>query len=275
MANPVDITKRLKKFSANLGVDIIGIADLEKVPEYFPPRSPQDVMKGAKYAIIYGQKMLWGSIETSNLRIATAHTMAMYNNFYLLSEQIGSWLESYGYKAAILNHYLPFELSVETKGLSGDLSLKHLAMAAGLGTLGKSKLVLTKKFGPRVRFAAVLTTGELVPDQPEGSAKDFCKNCNACIKHCPQQAIKEDGTVDVFKCLDKTRKYGLLYFNRYVKKFLDVPAEELRKSIKEALKDPFWWNLYQELETGIYYGCFECLTHCPAGEDYKIFKGSS
>jgi epoxyqueuosine reductase len=221
MDKAAEMTVRVKEYALGLGVDLVGIADLEKIPKYYPPRSPQDVMPGAKYAVVYAQKMLWGSIENPNLRIATMHTTAMYDNFYHLSQQIGAWLESYGYRAAVFNHYLPLEMSKERKGMSGDLSLKHLAIAAGLGTMGKSRLVLTKKYGPRVRFAAVLTDGEVVPDHQVNAGMELCEKCHECVKSCPVQAIKEDGTVEVFTCLPKSRLFGLLHFKRYVKEILD------------------------------------------------------
>ncbi len=278
MSKIEEITKNLKDYAYSLsGVDLVGIADVKNIPEYYPPRSPEDVLEGARYVVIYAQKMLWGSIENKNLRIATLHTSAMYDSFFILSEQIGSWLESRGYRAATFNHYLPLEMSKETRGMSGDLSLKHIAIAAGLGRMGKSRLILTEKYGPRVRFGAVLTDGELISDEPKYGQPEICNHCNACITHCPVNAIKEDGIVDTWSCLPKSRLYGLLHFNRYIKKiinegFLEMSNEDKKETIIKILKDPFWWNCYQELESGIFYGCFECLTNCPAGEDFKKFK---
>ncbi|NIM69365.1 MAG: hypothetical protein GTO48_02660, partial [Xanthomonadales bacterium] len=46
----------------------------------------------------------------------------------------------------------------------GIVSLRVAGVAAGLGELGHSKLLLTPQFGPRQRVFVVLTDAELEPD---------------------------------------------------------------------------------------------------------------
>jgi ferredoxin len=65
----------------------------------------------------------------------------------------------------------------------GDMSLRVIGCAAGLGELGHSKLFLTPRFGPRQRMFAVLTDAQLVPDPMlEGH---ICDDCGACVRSCP------------------------------------------------------------------------------------------
>jgi epoxyqueuosine reductase len=69
----------------------------------------------------------------------------------------------------------------------GDLSLRVVGCAAGLGELGLSKLFLTPQFGPRQRMFAVLTDAPLEPDPLfTGSV---CDNCGSCARACPAGAI--------------------------------------------------------------------------------------
>ena len=72
----------------------------------------------------------------------------------------------------------------------GALSLRHCAVAAGLGQFGWHSIVLTPEFGPRNRFGAVLTTLKLKPD-PMMSGKRLCdfEHCHVCEKVCPTGAI--------------------------------------------------------------------------------------
>jgi reductive dehalogenase len=65
-----------------------------------------------------------------------------------------------------------------------------LALAAGLGEAGRHGLLITEKFGPRVRLSKVFTDLPLAHDdyRPFG-ATEFCSTCRKCARRCPSQAI--------------------------------------------------------------------------------------
>ncbi|MBW2084257.1 MAG: reductive dehalogenase [Deltaproteobacteria bacterium] len=65
-----------------------------------------------------------------------------------------------------------------------------LAIAAGLGELGRNGLLITPKFGPRVRICKVFTDLPLAHDtyRPFGVAR-FCETCKKCARNCPSRAI--------------------------------------------------------------------------------------
>lgn len=68
--------------------------------------------------------------------------------------------------------------------------LVPLAVAAGLGELGRIGLLITPKLGPRVRIAAVTTNAPLVPDAPiDFGAAAFCDLCEKCADACPSGSI--------------------------------------------------------------------------------------
>jgi len=69
--------------------------------------------------------------------------------------------------------------------------LKDAAVKAGLGILGKSNLLATPQYGPRVRLTAIFTDAEIEPDKE--LSEDLCSNCNLCIKACPTGALSENG----------------------------------------------------------------------------------
>ena len=72
----------------------------------------------------------------------------------------------------------------------GLLSFKHAAEYAGLGRIGRSALLLTEEFGPRVRLAVLLTDAPLLSTRRE--APDWCADCEgACIRSCPASALAE------------------------------------------------------------------------------------
>ena len=85
------------------------------------------------------------------------------------------------------------ELGLREKGISQ----KVLAYLAGLGWIGRSSLLVTPDFGPRVRIGTIFTrddigaTGHPLPAD--------CGECMACSKACPASAISRNG-YDVVKC---------------------------------------------------------------------------
>ncbi len=79
---------------------------------------------------------------------------------------------------------------VDARFQRGILSFKHAAEYAGLGRIGRSSLLLTKEFGPRVRLACLLTDAPL--PSTRRAIPDACADCaGSCISRCPAGALAE------------------------------------------------------------------------------------
>ena len=77
---------------------------------------------------------------------------------------------------------------------SGMLFVPH-AVAAGMGRLGRSGLLLTDEYGPCVRLAAVTTDLEMEPDEPRSpEMHPTCTLCVLCREACGGRAIPEART---------------------------------------------------------------------------------
>ena len=100
-----------------------------------------------------------------------------------LAQKIQCQLQADGFKAFPIPAGLPYNRET----LRSVFSHKLAAHLAGLGWIGKSCLLITPDFGPRVRFATVLTDAPL----PSGIAlNEKCGKCQACVDACPVQAYK-------------------------------------------------------------------------------------
>ncbi|MBE6639622.1 MAG: hypothetical protein E7616_09295 [Ruminococcaceae bacterium] len=106
-------------------------------------------------------------------------------------EDLCSALEKKGYKAITLPDLVPD--SYLTIGKLGrhmpDLCANApFAAAAGLGSLGKSGMLVRPDCGPRLRFVFVLTNAPLEPTTPVAAPK--CDGgCTACAEACPMKAL--------------------------------------------------------------------------------------
>ena len=256
--------EEVKRVGREYGADFVGVVSADSIPESIPPRLARDVLKGAQSVIVFGARMLSGSIESPSWRVATTSNLAMYQEIDRIGYQLGRFLEEDGYSAAVIPPYQPTEMSRETRGLVGDLSLKHAALGAGLGVMGKNRLLLTPRWGPRVRLGAIVTDASLSGDEP--LSQEVCYDCQLCIDACPVSAISPTGEVDTVKCLAHVANYGLGSFIRYLSQVIDKPTEEAR----QLLRDPYFWNLYQYLSLGIMWNCFKCIEACPVGQTTTV-----
>ncbi|MHB1131851.1 MAG: 4Fe-4S binding protein [Chloroflexota bacterium] len=68
------------------------------------------------------------------------------------------------------------------------LSFKHAAEYAGLGRIGRSSLLITEEFGPRVRLACLVTDAALGSTRRQ--LADPCAECAGdCVAGCPAGAL--------------------------------------------------------------------------------------
>ena len=85
------------------------------------------------------------------------------------------------------------ELRLREKGVSQ----KVLAHLAGLGWMGRSSLLVTSTFGPRVRLGTLFTQDDL--EFTGHRCSGDCGDCTACAGICPTGAISKHA-YDVDKC---------------------------------------------------------------------------
>jgi len=84
-------------------------------------------------------------------------------------------------------HIPPVAQSNETE-LLAPFSFKYAATRAGIGWIGKNDVVITQRYGPRVRLSAVLTDAPLSCGEPITESK--CpEGCILCDKACPCKAL--------------------------------------------------------------------------------------
>ncbi|MGD1973142.1 MAG: hypothetical protein PVH37_22010 [Desulfobacterales bacterium] len=64
--------------------------------------------------------------------------------------------------------------------------------------MGRFGYLITKKFGPRVRLAAVTTDLPLMVDKPvDIGVEDFYRDCKKCAVCCPSNSIAMEDQTEV------------------------------------------------------------------------------
>lgn len=81
---------------------------------------------------------------------------------------------------------MPASKTVDPDKFIGVFSHKLAANLAGLGWIGKSCLLITPDYGPRIRLATILTDAPL---KASSMISSKCGNCMECVNICPAKAF--------------------------------------------------------------------------------------
>jgi len=250
------------------GVDLIGVAPIK--PLLTDKRYEENIKRicpDAKCVIVMGNVFPQSILEAcpENARPARYTLHALYAEGDIFCLKLARYLEKHGYRGVIIPAYLPVEMNYDTMGLKGDLHLRKAAVEAGLGSRGKSDLLITKEYGPRVRLFGVITDANLEPTPKDEN--NYCINCSKCIESCPSGALSESGC-DPKKCARFAMKHGLPSILDFIK---TLEAEGSLPNIFKKLRSLQVWDYWQALSQGSFYECFMCINSCPVG---KIKFGS-
>jgi epoxyqueuosine reductase len=124
---------------------------------------------------------------------------------------------------------------------SAPLPERALAARAGLGFIGKNRMLINPKLGPQIFLGEIITTLKLPTDE---LTTNNCSNCDKCISACPTGALMPDGQFDANKCINYLT---IEYKGR-------IPPD-LAEKIADRL-----------------FGCDDCVLACPYQKDAPVCK---
>ena len=175
--DPGLLTSVVKRAAFLFGADLVGVAEPD--PRWFYVESAPRLAAYSR-VIVLAFEMEKPLVDTANEGPYAAEVAWGYSRMSITAASLACFLQTLGFEA-------------EPQGNESALSIP-LAIMAGLGEQGRSGLLLTPEFGPRVRLAKVFTTAPLVPDGPiRFGVWEFCPNCSACARACIVKAIPEEG----------------------------------------------------------------------------------
>jgi epoxyqueuosine reductase len=256
------ITERIKEKALELGFDLVGVTDASPVGTEQVNRllgwldagyagrmtwlhsnlekrtDPAKLLPGAKSVIVVALNYKpaghpprpLGTGEVSPRAEKTAPmgrvtAFAQYDDYHPFIKKLLRQLADF---IASTTCPMQFKICVD----SSPLLERAMAVRAGLGVIGKNRMLVNPRLGPQIFLGEIVTNIELEPDKP---LKDSCPGCGKCVAACPTGALKQDGSFNATKCIS----YLTIEANT------DVPAE-LAPKIGNHL-----------------FGCAECLLACP------------
>lgn len=174
---------------------------------------------GFEYAVSIGRK-LDGAVIDAIARGPTRGYLELYRDTNRclegLAGGIAALLGKRGARALAITPTMSEEEDdpVYLETMRTTFSHKMAATRAGLGWIGKTDLLVTEEFGPRLRLVTVLTDRALEPLLPPVE-ESRCGECEECVRACPARAANgrawdirtdRDEFYDAFACRRKARE---------------------------------------------------------------------
>ena len=280
----MDIKALVKETALKNGMDLCGIADVARFDDSPAGRHPTKILPGCKSVIVIGARLLDGIVQV-NFRAfeeGREDLKGLYGTYgYTMLPNFGLTYACYAIAQVIERSTGEVATPTSTGPMTNgsQISLRHAAVAAGLGEFGWMSIVLTPEFGPRQRFGVILTTAEIEPD-PMYDGPKLCDPavCRICTDACPTNAIGRYGSDDHHSCTlgEKTYTYAKISFPRcqvaahgFRKEFggsedLVTSDDPTAKDIAEACaKSPIADRGLQHIES---WHCGRCQSYCPVGK---------
>lgn len=130
---------------------------------------------------------------------------------------------------------------------STGIPLKTAAVKCGLGCQGKNTLLITPRFGPRVKLISVLTTAQL--DIDELYQENLCGKCERCVIACPTRAL-EPYRLKINRCMTYSAE--------------SPHSSDVPKDVRNLER-----KLVQRPTPNSYIECTTCVEVCPIGKSAR------
>ncbi|NLI74490.1 MAG: epoxyqueuosine reductase [Euryarchaeota archaeon] len=199
-----EIRNIVEEAAAEAGIALVGYTDLKSLDNLLVgDPTTLEFQSAISLAVEIPEDAVKSAMSSPSISLREAYKQ---NNKCLkqASEAIISKLEEKGFRARIVD---PAQ-RVDAEKLLGPISHKAIAFKAGIGWIGKSGLLVTEKFGPRVRMGTILT--DVSMSGPSDLLSNQCGNCRECIDNCPTRSLKDmsfqdkpssrDDVIDWAKC---------------------------------------------------------------------------
>lgn len=200
----------LKRRARSWGASLVGVADLERLRGI--ETEPAELFDGFSRAVSMAVRL-----SDPVLDAITDRPTPLYSQHY---QKVNALLDELALRASLAIQQaggralpLPASQILDASRLTSYVSHKAVAVAAGIGWQGKSLLVVSPQFGPRLRLVSVLTDLPLTPDEP---LKNRCGSCTACADACPAAAIRGASTSSHYESREEA-----LHFERCRTKVLE------------------------------------------------------
>ncbi|MDI6786508.1 MAG: 4Fe-4S binding protein [bacterium] len=194
----------LKEYVESISIPIFGVANIEKLSKKVEwiPEATQGFKHAISIAIPLSSTIIDKIIDRPD-RLYLHH----YRTANMFLDQAGfkitTFIQEQGHDALPI----PASIIIDWRKQIGHLNHRVVAQEAGLGWIGKNRLLIHPKYRAKVRLVTILTNMPLVANDEFIESK--CEGCNKCMQACPVNAIKDKIVdFDIKACLTKLQDFS-------------------------------------------------------------------
>lgn len=180
---------KIKEIAINLGADRCGISSVSRFQDAPDGFNPVQIWSECKSVVVFVKRIPQQSIHAENPVVYSHSASTVYQMLDRIGFNLSMALQDTGVNAVPVPTDIPYLFwDEENKKGMGILSLRHAAMNAGLGLLGKNTLLISPELGNMIYIGAVLIDTIIEEDS---LTRDFSclTGCNLCIESCPVNAL--------------------------------------------------------------------------------------
>ncbi|MDD5063906.1 MAG: tRNA epoxyqueuosine(34) reductase QueG [Phycisphaerae bacterium] len=201
--------------------------------------NPAKLLKNAQSIIClglnYNAPKTQNEITDPSVPMGTIANYARYEDYHpFIKKQLRKLTD---FISSVAGAGFSFKICVD----SAPLAERTFAARAGLGFIGKNRMLINPRLGPQLFLAEIVTNLKLPADKP---VKSSCSNCSKCLTACPTGALTPDGRFDANKCIS----------------YLTI-----------EYKDRFPADLAPKIGARLF-GCDECVLACPYNAGAPVCK---
>lgn len=221
------LTSKLIKERAKIyGADLCGIAPISAFRDEPAQRDPKKILPDAVCVIGFGFRvprglyytMEHGTQYNNYTSLGVKYIDEEFSEIFLL--KMAGLIENEGYDACVQRNISNLKIQGDksqnpevldtyelkyARAVAQDkpapeiiLDFAHAAEACGLGCVSRKGSVITKEYGPFVRFVFIVTDAPLETDAP--FTESLCDGCGECEKACPGHAVSMENGLDTWQC---------------------------------------------------------------------------
>jgi len=190
--------EKIREIIIGLGADVCGFANIDRFQDTPAGFHPRDVFKRTKSVIVIAKALPRGLAYVSPRLVYKKANDINLEMLDHISYKASLEIQRLGGIAVPMPSDGPYDYwNAEKSEGRGLISMRHAAVHAGIGTIGKNTLVANEKFGNMISLGAILTDLDIQSDPP---AREMClAECRICLSGCPSQAL-DGGSVNQKRC---------------------------------------------------------------------------
>jgi ferredoxin len=262
-ATPTLSHDELRRLCLDAGADDVGFVEVDRPALAEEAPSARRLFGPVRTYVVLVRTTNPDAVRSVSRSVANVAWKSNHEQLVAASADLLERLRDRGVGGVTVPVGFPMDPPYEAGARPWELSVKPIAVEAGMGHMGVNRNVIHPKLGNFILIDVVLIDAAL--DRYD-QALDYnpCNGCNLCVAACPVGAVSRTEDFDFFACVTHNYREFLFGFEDWIHTVADAgSSDEYRAKYDQDETRSMW----QSLSFGANYKAAYCQAVCPAGDD--------